>query len=82
MPPHADDDDDVIIILSVVISPELAECLDRKVAAGPFGASREEVAQLYLCNAFGVTMPPKQVPIQDPVVSEDAKTDPAADNAE
>ena len=45
------------IIISVVIPPELAECLDRKIAAGPFGASREEVAQFYLCNSFGVAVP-------------------------
>ena len=51
------EDDEAVIILSVVITPELAACLDRKVAAGPFGASREEVAQLYLCNSFGVSVP-------------------------
>ena len=59
-------DDDALLILSVVISPELAECLDRKVAAGAFGASREEVAQRYLCNSFGVAVPAKLLPGQVP----------------
>ncbi len=64
MPPHADDDDDVIIILSVVINPELAACLDRKIPSGAFGATREEVAQGYLCRAFSVEAPAKQLPEQ------------------
>ena len=71
MPPHADDDDDVIIILSVVITPELAECLDRKIPSGAFGDTREEVAQGYLCRAFSVTAPAKQVPEQAAVESSD-----------
>ena len=56
--PHDDDDDD-LIILSVVINPELAACLDRKIQSGAFGATREEVAQGYLCRAFSVEAPAK-----------------------
>lgn len=59
-----EDDDSAAIILSVVITPELAACLDRKIASGAFGATREEVAQGYLCRAFSVAAPVKQLPEQ------------------
>ena len=68
---NGDDDETggAIIILSVVITPELAECLDRKIPSGAFGATREEVAQGYLCRAFSVEAPAKQLPEQAAVES-------------
>jgi len=75
---NGDDDDETggaIIILSVEIPPELAECLDRKAKHGPFGANRAEVAQLYLCNSFGVEVPARKVPEQAAPVAEEAADD-------
>lgn len=64
-------DDDALIILSVVITTELAAWLDRKISSGVFGDTREEVAQGYLCRAFSVNAPAKQVPEQAAVKGRD-----------
>jgi len=52
-----EDDDSAAIILSIAVPPDVADYLNCLV--GLDGATREEVASLHLCRAFGKKPPHK-----------------------